>query len=562
MIKPVRLLSLVVCAVIGASAAYLIATHQMDQRIHPELPAVQGIAWDVEPTPTTPAAPVSSAPSCREPFEQAASTDEIPPFEPRVAAESEHDLTAHDRSSGFADATVPMNEEELFYVPETQVATAANYVAADWNETPEDSGYGNGSHADGYVIHQEEAAQPVAEASFAAGPEAAVREFEPGEIETAEDRTAEEIDSYVVRNPRNAEPVLTLRLGRTESSLIVRADDVSRPSLAPRRFVRDETPQASLFIDVDDRDLVCTIDAQHVDLRDLLTLVGERAGIPIRSSRHVTGLVSAHIKEMRLEDAIQRIIMPLGFSVGVSDDALIVGLHDEVSGLDRRLNGYDVPRGQDNDTPSTVRLVSHHAAARSAVELASAPAAVASGVVTAAPSAEPVIEMGEMPMHAAPEAVPADSLVGSAASVAASPKDPQRLPSVNDKLAWRRAELLSNEETVFGVIAEHAQTMMRDGQYGRTVEMLSQLVSDHGQSAQLFSLLGEAYYHCGEHQAAEVSLNRSLELYRNDARTNYFMGCTLRALGNRRRGQHYLLQAHHLDPMYPPVVNAQALAPR
>ena len=246
---------------------------------------------------------------------------------------------------------------------------------------------------------------------------------------------------------------------------------------------------------------------------------------------------------------------------------LIVGLHNEVRGFDRRLNGYDVGRRRIAGRRQAVRLVSHHAANHANAEMARSAEAMADSVVVDGVAATGDVAQAvwvedektiPLPLHAVPEAaVPA----GSRPAVPTA-RSPRRLPKVNDRESPRRAALVSDEKNVFTVIAERALTMMRNGQYRQTVEMLSQLVSDYGQSAQLFALLGEAYYHCGEHRAAEVSLIRSLELYRNDARTNYFIGCTFRALGNRQRGQHYLLQAYHLDPMYPPVVNAQALAPR
>ena len=560
MIKPVRLLSLGVCAAIGGAAAYVIATQQMQHfdrfpvPVVPASTAPPAIAWEREPpVQPAPAAPIQDTDTFIAPAED-------PSVEPRMATANDDDLTSNERTSGFAGAMVPVDEPQLVPVPDTQAVATADYVIEDdhWHEAPADtSSYGPDRVDAASAIPVMAAKQRVVEPAEAIAAEAIAVEAEP-EIEQT-------TQPYVVRNPHNAQPLLTLRLGRTESSWIAPEELLSKPRSAPQRIVRDETPQASLFVDVDEHNLLCTIDAQHVDLRHLLTLVGERAGIPIHSTQHVDGLVSAHIQGVRLEDAVQQIIMPLGFAVGVSDDALIVGLNNEVRGFDRKLNGYDVARKGIAGTPPSVRLVSHHAAihadaglapsSRSIVENVVADGVAATGDV---PQAVGLEYEKPIPLHAVPQAAaPAES--GLTLSTANSPR---RLPAVDDSESPRRAALVSDEQKVFAVIAERALTMMRDGQYRRTVEMLSQLVSDYGQSAQLFSLLGEAYYHCGEHQAAEVSLARSLELYRNDARTNYFMGCTFRALGNRQRGQHYLLQAHHLDPMYPPVVNAQALAPR
>lgn len=567
MIKPVRLLSLGVCAAIGAAAAYVIATQQMDRQVLPESAMPQGVAWETEPVP--PVEPALFQP-INDTDARIAPSDEIPPFEPRVATTSDDDLTCNERDSGFADAMVPINEPQLVPVPDTQAAAAANYVveADHWNEVPADNpsdvtGRVDTTSAIPVMPATQRVVQPVEAIPVMPAIRRVVQPVEAIAIESGTE-TEENTQPYVVCDPHNSQPVLTLRLGRTESSRIVSEDRVSEPQLATPHIARTEAPQASLFVDVDEHSLVCTIDAQHVDLRDLLMLVGERAGIPIHSTQHVDGLVSAHIKDVRLEEAVHQIVMPLGFSVGASDDALIVGLHSEVHGYERRLNGFDEGRKGITGTPHSVRLVGHHAANHAHAELAPSSEAIADSVVAGSVATTGeidqavCIEAEPIPLHAVPEAAVRAKPVPAVPTASG----PRRLPVVNDSESPRRAAPVSDEEKVFTVIAERALTMMQGGQYRRTVEMLSQLVSDHGQSAQLFALLGEAYYHCGEYEAAEVSLTRSLEIYRNDARTNYFMGCTFRALGNRQRGQHYLLQAHHLDPMYPPVVNAQALAPR
>jgi hypothetical protein len=541
MIKPVRLLSLGVCAAIGGAAAFVIATQKIDGEILPESPPPQGIALESEPRPQVeraPATPIQDTDVFTAP------SDELPSFEPRMASATDDDLTFNERASGFAAAMAPVDEPPLVPVPDTQAVAAANYVVQNdhWNETPNNSSnYITDSVDTTYAIPEMAATQPVVQSTNAV-------------VVDSESENEENTQLYVVRDPHNAEPVFTLRLGRTESSRIATEDKgfVSKSQSARRRIVPAESPQASLFVDVDEHDLICTIDAQHFQLRDLLTLVAERAGIPIHSTQHVRGLVSAHIKNVRLEDAIQQIIMPLGFSVGVNGNALIVGLHNEVRGFDQRLNGFDdMGRNGIAGRPQAVRLVGHHG-----------------DVATTGDVAQTVWAEDEkpLPLHAiSRSAVPAESsptVPTESSPTVPTATSPRRLPEVDDGKSPVRAASDSDETKVFTVIAERALTMMQEGHYRKTVEMLSQLVSDHGQSAQLFALLGEAYYHCDEYRAAEISLIRSLELYRNDARTNYFMGCTFRALGNRQRGQHYLLQAHHLDPMYPPVVNAQALAPR
>jgi tetratricopeptide (TPR) repeat protein len=259
--------------------------------------------------------------------------------------------------------------------------------------------------------------------------------------------------------------------------------------------------------------------------------------------------------------------------VGVRDRAILVGLHAEVSGYDRRLSDfteYDRARTARREAESkerdelqrpvalagsvametnNQRPLDGPIQAASHSDVYAQPSSVTAAIPTAIPAEQPAVanavhieSIEGIPLHAGPNG--------------------ERPPSTEAMIDARRAKIAKEEDNIVSIIAERAMNLMREGEYRRTVNMLSQLVTEHNRSAQMFQLLGEAYYHCDQIQAAEVSLKLSLQLYKNDARANYFMGCTLQKLGDRQRGLHYLLQAHDLDPMYPPIVSDQALAPR
>ena len=126
MIKPVRLLSLGVCAAIGGAAAFVIATQKIDGEILPESPPPQGIALESEPRPQVeraPATPIQDTDVFTAP------SDEIPLFEPRMASATDDDLTFNERVSGFTNAMAPVDEPPLVPVPDTQAVVRCRSLA-------------------------------------------------------------------------------------------------------------------------------------------------------------------------------------------------------------------------------------------------------------------------------------------------------------------------------------------------------------------------------------------------------------------------------------------------
>ena len=388
---------------------------------------------------------------------------------------------------------------------------------------------------------------------------------------------------YVVYNANGSRPLLTLKIGRPESSRLsaaeMRRPEPIRPALPT---IRESLPQSSLYLEVNVNTRTCDIKAQHVKLRDLLAALGERSGVWIAPTQHVGGLVSANIQDRRLEEAIEEIISPLGYSVGVRDEAILVGLHDEVSGYERRLRDFEQFHKARVATHETA-LVQHEGrkaeslprSSREDIAMRRSPTqplqgrldSRGQGAIALVSHSEVYREPANLvPGRASMKFLPSQDQHGDtqARNDNALPMHagPPRAPSTEAVLESRRIKIAQEEDNVISVIAERALNQIKAGRNRRAVNMLSQLVTEHRNSAQLFQLLGEAYYHCEQYDAAEVSLNHSLQLYKNDARANYFLGCVLAKLGDRQRSLHYLLQAHDIDPMYPPVVSEAALAPR
>ena len=596
---PLRVLSLFGCAAVGAILAYVFGVTQVVTRLESgsavdsprsstvTKPITAG-AWSTEslasesldsPEPSVPEPSLRGAPNSQVAAETGRQISRSAAERWNEAAYPIDDVGSNrDRSSAFAVQQPKLSsvaDPQLLSVPPVQMAAPVecgssqpNTDQSIWDAT----------------FSATDSARHKSQAVASCGNDPDVTRFAATSIDDGE--LQQESTPYVVLSPEDSRPLLTLRLGRFESQQMS-PDEMAQPLVTSARpVIRNQAPRASLFVDVDDRDLTCSIRAQHVKLRDLLTTLGERAGIWITTTQHVDGLVSVDIVETRLEEALEQIVVPLGYSVGVQGNAILVGLHDEIAGYDRRLSDFadydqarnarlradayhpaevyhrtepyhgDSLRGVDSlrevesyrgnvilaDTrfhpDPRIRLVSHDAE----LGMGSATAKFSSIVSDQPVLADSDQPADEIPMHA-------------------NPVD-QRELLTEEMLQARRSQLANEEENVVSIIAERALNLMRRGEHRRTVNMLSQLVVEHSQSAQLFQLLGEAYYHCEQFEAAEVSLNHSLQLYKNDPRTNYFMGCTLHVLGNRQRSLHYLLQAHDLDPMYPPVVSSKSLAPR
>ncbi len=384
----------------------------------------------------------------------------------------------------------------------------------------------------------------------------------------------------VVIRPGDSRPLLTLKIGRTDSRQMSPAEMRRTVPIAPALpAMRDELPQASLFLDVNEQDRTCAIRAQHVKLRTLLTTLGERSGVWITATQHVGGLVSTNISNLRIEEAIEEIAGPLGYSVGVRDDSILVGLHDEVRGYQRRLSDFE--------RFDQARMAARHAEARRSQSLAQSrsvantPTGPGRPTIALAsytepsgppnPNRSPSLRAGSR-QEAARGASSARSGGGQSGATRHHPTSqgndipmhvgPPRPPSSEADLEARRAEIATDQDNMVSIIAERAMNLLKAGENRRAVNMLSQLVTEHQRSPQLFQLLGEAYYHCEQFEAAKFSLEHSLKLYKNDARTNYFLGCVLEETGDGPRSLHYLLQAHDIDPMYPPIVSPTATQPR
>lgn len=95
-----------------------------------------------------------------------------------------------------------------------------------------------------------------------------------------------------------------------------------------------------------------------------------------------------------------------------------------------------------------------------------------------------------------------------------------------------------------------AVTALRYGQPGLAIELLEWANGRGGGSAQLYRVLGLAYYRLGDHRSSQVALQQALSLDKSSGLTYFLMGCTLAKLGQVESARAHLRQAQTIDPRY------------
>ena len=131
-----------------------------------------------------------------------------------------------------------------------------------------------------------------------------------------------------------------------------------------------------------------------------------------------------------------------------------------------------------------------------------------------------------------------------------SAESAQRLPPVgrvshvsHDAPAIVAKLTATPEETAIGT---QAKAMVADGQLAETVDLLTDAVGDYPNSAILYRMLAEVYFHRDDLRAAETAAKRSLAIDKSNPLTNRIYGEILRQMGQGNRSQHYLQQAKFL----------------
>lgn len=256
-----------------------------------------------------------------------------------------------------------------------------------------------------------------------------------------------------------------------------------------------------------------TIEAQTIEIAELVDYFAERFGLPIVCHESAIGTVSASVSEVTLVRAIRRLVEPFGFALVEYGPQIVIG---ELEAL---------------EYAARIEAAAHEAQMLAAQETAEYEAAAQAAAQLAAAD---VVELTAT-KRLAPRR---------------SAESAQRLPPVgrvshvsHDAPAIVARLTATPEETAIGT---QAKAMVADGQLAETVDLLTDAVGDYPNSAILYRMLAEVYFHRDDLRAAETAAKRSLAIDKSNPLTNRIYGEILRQMGQRNRSQHYLQQAKFL----------------
>ncbi len=118
------------------------------------------------------------------------------------------------------------------------------------------------------------------------------------------------------------------------------------------------------------------------------------------------------------------------------------------------------------------------------------------------------------------------------------------------------AALTSSEETA-AIGSDNPQTpiaeaiqALRHGRPELAIELLLPAEHHHRGPAQLYRILGVAYYRLGDYESSEVALRQALSLDKSSALSYFLMGCTLSKRGQFEAAEDHFEQARTLNPRY------------
>lgn len=95
-----------------------------------------------------------------------------------------------------------------------------------------------------------------------------------------------------------------------------------------------------------------------------------------------------------------------------------------------------------------------------------------------------------------------------------------------------------------------ALAALRDNRPDLAIELLRPAERRFSGSAQLYRILGVAYYRLGDLPSSQVALRQALSLDKSSALSYFLMGCTLSKLGQSESAKVHLRQARTINPRY------------
>lgn len=294
---------------------------------------------------------------------------------------------------------------------------------------------------------------------------------------------------------RSAVPPLKICLGDVQT-----AHDSAAPVTENAPAVGQAPEKPELFIATAD-----------VDVRELAAQLSQRLSLPIES----TGSHTGHVEARMLEDALVELVRPFGYSVRRHQDGLQIVMEDVSAATTAPITTV-APA----DIPSPVVQAS------------------ASTAVEPAPLAD-LIEASELNGTVRLPAIEdADIMIEGQDTHGSASAATSQVTGENDEAARKEAVV---------VAVRLAKAAVQQGDLDESIEVLTQAALQQPESLVLFRMLGEAYMHRHDFDAAEKAIQTALAINKFDPLTNRIYSEVLAQMEQPERAQHYLEQAQHFE---------------
>jgi tetratricopeptide (TPR) repeat protein len=113
---------------------------------------------------------------------------------------------------------------------------------------------------------------------------------------------------------------------------------------------------------------------------------------------------------------------------------------------------------------------------------------------------------------------------------------------------FRKAAALRPNNLQIPIVA--AMSALRHNRPKLAVELLRGAERRSSDSAQLYCILGVAYYRLGDYRSSQVALRQALSLDKSSGLSYFLMGCTLAKLGQGESAEVHFRQARIINPRY------------
>jgi hypothetical protein len=261
-----------------------------------------------------------------------------------------------------------------------------------------------------------------------------------------------------------------------------------------------------------------TIEAQTTEITELASQLAEQFELSIVCHESAVGTVSAIVTDVTPIRALRRLVEPFGFAVVQHGSQIMIG---DLEALKR---------------PAQLDVSAYETQMFATQQRELPPGRVAVRTTYPVTAAAGIAAAGQTFHHTQP-------------AVAVTPSA-RSLPPIADvaqvshAMVERKPRILATPAEI--AIGKQAKALVEEGMYSETIDLLTVAVREQTDSAILFRMLAEIYFHLDDLHPAESAAKRSLAIDKSNPLTNRIYGEILQRLGQNSRSKHYFRQADFL----------------